>query len=1111
MFDPVTADFIRSAPNLPGLSSENLVDELTEAYVEIAAARLSLAGEPHDLPPALAELATRMSRLADTFEAQVVLDVNADRMRSTAFVAASARQVLAQIERLQVSQEAPSTLNADVVGAELAASLLFLIAERSSDAFEASRAIRAAGEPRAIRRALILAVLRYARGRFEEILEITDYEVVEAGEEAVEFAADLLFQQLVIGLRLLAEAGLGVRDGSAIEEALVIFQQVQAAAIDDETRAEDEHFGLIRSTSIFAGPHHLAALLEKSGRALFEDALIFTPPPNGVDEARWSEWLKSEASRWPFLWENHRDAIATQYLEPGSSLVMTTPTGSGKTTLAALKIAATLAAGKSVLYLAPTHALVGQVEADLNERVVSLAKAESIDQADIVETVDKLPDIAVVTPERCYALLTFAPQLFANVGLLVFDEFHLLGATKLPSGVADIDRRSIDAMLCLLTFQRIQPAADYLLLSAMVSNGGEVAEWLRGLTDRAVIAFDYKWKPTRQLKSCVVYDQERIVKLQKSLKSAATKKVAALPKGIFSLTNGWNPGAPDKLIVRPFAENDVALAIGKWKGRRYLTSNRYQVARYIANRFAASGLKVIVFCESIVTCGSVANGINEGDNLFASQLDNRQRTLREKAIAELGAEAAIFDVGSARAAVHHGELLPDERRLVESFFRNRETDLRVLAATSTLAQGLNLPCDVVILASSDRLDESDPEEKKRMPLHAHEVLNALGRAGRAGHASTGFAIVIPSSPVGIDGDSKKVSSDEELKVVFADGDQCLPIADPLGLLFDQIEVAGKPSPQAEYLLRRLALSVGEEREGVETFAALTRRTFSYFQRNKANAAGAEAWLVARQGMLEAALAAREKPPALPWQEELAAKVGAPVAFINKVAQAFPEAPLDAVEATPWVEWLLSQLDPSGDEFEIFLRPETTVRVFGRAMTKQDTAEKANAIALQGALLAIQSWFAGETLVEIERKIAEFVAANEGAVKYPTKADKHAKRARRFAIRLAPDIGFLCGVLAQAAQKLNESSGTPVPPMVTFLPQLTRQGFPSPYHFALSRSLETTARPTVAEAFKKVEGKLERSPSDDFEQVRTKLEAIILADAFEDFEQVDYAALFNTIE
>ena len=176
---------------------------------------------------------------------------------------------------------------------------------------------------------------------------------------------------------------------------------------------------------------------------------------------------------------------------------MTSPTGSGKTTLAALKIASTIASGKTVVYLAPTHALVGQVERDLNERVGGLAVAESVDDTTVEDILPALPTLAVVTPERCFSLLTFAPELFANVGLLVFDECHLLGVGSGEEGALTrrVDRRGVDAMLCLLTFLATAPHADLLLLSAMVSNGPEVAAWLQALTGRPVHAFDDPWQP----------------------------------------------------------------------------------------------------------------------------------------------------------------------------------------------------------------------------------------------------------------------------------------------------------------------------------------------------------------------------------------------------------------------------------------------------------------------------------------------------------------------------------------------------------------------------------------------------------------------------------------
>src|ERR1019366_2144831 len=116
-----------------------------------------------------ARLVDRMSRLADTFEAQIVLGLNADQRRPAAFVAGSARQVIGHALRLQVHDRTTTRLDEHAVGAEIAAALLFLIAERSSDAFEAAREIQAAGEENPIRRALILSLARFARGQFTEI------------------------------------------------------------------------------------------------------------------------------------------------------------------------------------------------------------------------------------------------------------------------------------------------------------------------------------------------------------------------------------------------------------------------------------------------------------------------------------------------------------------------------------------------------------------------------------------------------------------------------------------------------------------------------------------------------------------------------------------------------------------------------------------------------------------------------------------------------------------------------------------------------------------------------------------------------------------------------
>jgi superfamily II DNA/RNA helicase len=1089
VYDAVTSALIAGAPALDGLDPGTLREDLTAAYVEIAAARLSLGEADSPLSPELTRLMGRMGRLADAYEARIVLDLDSDRRLSIAFVAGSARQFMMLASRLRHPGMVTTRLDEDAVGPEIAAALLFLIAERSSDAFEAAREIHAAGEPDPIRRALILALSRLARGRLQEIGEMDLPAERLAASDPFGYAADLLFRELLSGVILLARDGLGLAEGDGFTVAVAHFESVRRLSVAVDAVPDASIPAGLQAISTFAGPHHLAGLLLRAAGTFRNSVVVRTPAPGGVDVQRWREWLRGEARRWPYVWENHRRAIATGYLNCGQSMIMTSPTGSGKTTLAALKIAATITSGKTVLYLAPTHALVSQVERDLNERIGELATAESVDDTTAEDILPALPTLAVVTPERCFALLTFAPELFANVGLLVFDECHLLGVGGREDGAIArrVDRRGVDAMLCLLTFLATAPNADLLLLSAMVSNGPQVALWLNSLTSRPVHAFDDRWKPSRQLRCCVTYDFRE---LQSARVAANTKgeaaRVAAIPLGLFSLVSGWNPGAPNKLLVRPLTPGPVALGSSNHRlGRRYLTANRFEVAVSIADRFERAGLKVIIFCDSIPLCVSTAKVLNQGRDAHATARDQEQEAWRDAAISELGGVNGIYDAGEQRAAVHHGELLPDERRLVETLFRNRQSGLNVLTATSTLAQGLNLPCEVVILAGTDRVDDSDPAETRRSPLAAHEILNALGRAGRAGQSATGFALVVPGKPIPCDPDSKQIARSDDLPIVFSEGDQCLPLADPLTTLFDQVEVAGVIAPEAQYLLRRLAVALGPN-ASADAFNGLARRTFGFYQKFTDGAAAAEAWLAQRRATLTTAIQATAEPPALPWEEELAAKTGATQSFIAGLAKAYCTAPRDAVDAEPWIDWLLGQFDPAHDDVDTFLRPDTMARVFSRAYTTQpdDTAKRR--IALLGVRAMLKPWFAGEPLLQLEARLAGFIIAYEIGVNRPSRADAKAKHARRFALRLAPDLGFLCGVIGQVGAKRDADEGKVPPPMLQFLPQLVRRGYATPYHFALSQGSQSASRVEIHQAFAGVAEQLQRSASDDWSTVREKL-------------------------
>lgn len=1084
MFDSSSRMLLRGAPDLPDLDPETLDELLTEAHIELATARLmsEQGGDRSD-----ADVFDRVRRLASTFEAYVALNLRPEQNRAAAFVAGTAHQILSRLREPRPDQS--TLVSSDAIGSAISATLLFLIADRAADAAEVAAQLRAKGERRATRRSLILCLREFATGNLAALIgRDLDQDEVRRGNSR-EHATDLLLRECARAIQNLAhEAVSGRSPDTDIRKRLarvVKLSQASPADLGVELEGSVHHQ--------FAGPHHLATLLSRLVDGVQASMLVRLPAPFGADVDAWGEWIQTQARSRPFLWVNHLKAISTGYLDRGQSMVMTSPTGSGKTTLSVLKIAATLCAGESVVYLAPTHALVEQVEADLSGHIGDLEPV-SVEDTALEELGERLPPFSVMTPERCLALLGFAPELFAKVGLLVFDEFHLIGADD-PSTSHKVSARAIDAMLALLTFLRHREDADLLLLSAMVANGEEIARWLKHVTGREVKAFDDPWKPTRQLRSCVIYDNREVMAAAQRAAELPTKaarqKVPVQPLGLFSLISGWHPKRPEKLVVRALTERTPALVIND---SGYFTSNRNQVAAQIAADYAAFGKRVIVFCNDIKACGSVAEEINKILEPATVPLDETQEEMRSAILEDVGSEEAAFDPTRRRATVHHGDLLPLERRLTESVFRVRRDGesvafgLDVVAATSTIAQGLNLPCDVVILAGTDRSSIDDPNGNPRTDLRPHEILNALGRAGRAAYAATGLSIVVPAQPIRVNPDKLAFSSQSVLKTVFSDQDACEEIFDPIELLLDQVEASVNSDAKVQAMIRRLS-SVATD--GASGFDDIVRRSLGYFQRKAADAAAADKWLERRRAALERAEAELKDPPVLDWHREIAVRNGIPPKLIERLVDALKAAPADTDATADWIGWLLNIIAEHPLDLTIFVREAALETVFGRAYSNNSKPKATARLILQALKTLVAMWCGGRSLVEIEEWLLDFVHEHEGKVGRKASRSATAQRARRFAIRITPDLGFLCGVLGQVTNHLSKEGDFPSLPVIDMLPLMVRAGDYDRHQAVLRQTQTVSSRVQTYYLCEELRSRFSAGPLSSIEEVLNDVSTAIL--------------------
>jgi hypothetical protein len=336
MFDADTVALIRGAPALEGLNLEALPQLLTNAFATIVTTRTRLRA----LPDETNEVIARMRKLAFAQEAYVAaLPAREDRA-AAAFVAAAAHHVCLLADDIRFGEGMrASRLSMEAISPEISAALLFLIAEASADAAEMAKAVRVE-DRRDVEAAVLHAVADLACGRLREILNApipainTDLDDAQSA-----LATSSLYLMLLNGLRALAGRLLyppALRERDQIgRDPNALFEEVKSLCIEPLSGLFSSK--TTRAYSIYAGPLHLASLLSSAAQDLNASALVETPPPNGIDAGKWHSVIGKMAQRRPYLWRNHREAIAAGYLNPGISAAISFPTGGENPLLLSLR------------------------------------------------------------------------------------------------------------------------------------------------------------------------------------------------------------------------------------------------------------------------------------------------------------------------------------------------------------------------------------------------------------------------------------------------------------------------------------------------------------------------------------------------------------------------------------------------------------------------------------------------------------------------------------------------------------------------------------------------------------------------------------------------------
>lgn len=427
---------------------------------------------------------------------------------------------------------------------------------------------------------------------------------------------------------------------------------------------------------------------------------------------------RAEVDLWPSQIEG-----AARAVDQSDDLVVSLPTSAGKTRIAELCILRCLAGGKRVAFITPLRALSAQTEATLQRTFGPLGRTisalyGSIGVTGIDEDTIRKRDIVVATPEKLDFALRNDPSLLDDVGLLVFDEGHMIG----------LNEREVRYEVQIQRLLRRADASQrrIVCLSAILPDGDQLddfAAWLRRDHPGGLIKND--WRPTRLRFGEVVWTSPHArLNLQVGEERPWVQRFltgAAPPT--------WIPPKRRRSQLFPKNQRELCLATA-W-------------------RLVDDGQTVLIFCperRSVEPYADVIVDLHERGAL-RSLLEADQNVLNTAvALGEewLGAGNPILKCLRLGVALHHGALPTAYRKEVERLLR--EGILKVTVSSPTLAQGLNLSATAVIMHSLHRAGEL---------IDISEFKNVIGRAGRAYVDVEGVALF----PMFEDAQRKKVGWD----------------------------------------------------------------------------------------------------------------------------------------------------------------------------------------------------------------------------------------------------------------------------------------------------------------------------------------------------------------
>ena len=404
-----------------------------------------------------------------------------------------------------------------------------------------------------------------------------------------------------------------------------------------------------------------------------------------------------------------------------TAIVIDMPTSGGKTLLAQFRILQALNQFSYekgwVAYVAPTRALSAQITRQLRKdfepiglRVEQLTAAVDVDafEEELLADQEEIFHVLVATPEKL-SLVIRNKKVGRPLALVVMDEAHNL----------EDKGRGLRIEFLLATIKGDCPQANFLLLMPYVEGAGSVARWLAQDINagHAISLSTAPWKPNERIVGLyrVVPDDSESNDGWRLEFETLTATEKAMPLHGTHTVGGVKPiDLPKSQVLNQKK--------GEQKGLGLQTAAMGVV-------MSARGTSVVV-AHSIPTVWKMAGEAAGNLPNFFDEVPLDITLVQDFLRTEISPDFRLISMLDKGVGVHHAGLSDEVRTLMEWLAESNR--LRVLCATSTIAQGMNFPVSSVFLSSP-----SVPQGKHSVPMAPREFWNLAGRAGRLEHDNVG--------------------------------------------------------------------------------------------------------------------------------------------------------------------------------------------------------------------------------------------------------------------------------------------------------------------------------------------------------------------------------------